>query len=219
LRARAAVLLAVVLAAEAACRPAPSLPIKLDMAGVSAFPAGLFTEIVVANFRDEAPSPDFAFSRELQSYLAAELDRSFGGPVSLLNVSWADGASLDDPGYWKRAAGGRERAVILAGSARLVGQIRKALQKSTRPIDGPFKLDDRAFLEYRHFLLSVDLVVRSAATGEPLYRKTYLEEKDYTDLEQTFEFAFSELAARFRARLFPVLLGTPTAEERLLLRR
>jgi hypothetical protein len=219
MRTPAVVVLAAILAVEAACLPEPSLPLKVDLPGVSAFPAGLFREIVVANFRDDAPSPEFGLGRELQAYLAAEVERSFDGLVSLVTVSWEGRPSLEDPAFWKQTAAGRNRAVILTGAARLVGQIRKALQKKAVPVDGPFKVDSRSFIEYRHYAFSVDLAVFSAETGEPLFRKVYLEEKDYSDLEKPYEFAFSELADRFRARLFPVFLGTPTSEERILLRR
>lgn len=219
MRTRTIALLAVLLAAAAACLPEPSLPVKVDMPGVSAFPKGLFREIVVANFRDDAPSSEFGLSRELQSYLAAELGRSFDGTVSLVTVPWEDGASLDDPDFWKHVAAGREHAVVLAGTVRLVGQIRKALSKKAVPVDGPFKVDDLGFLEYRHYTFSIDLTVFSAETGEPLLRKSYREEKDYSDLEKPYEFAFSELSDRFRAQLFPVFLGTSTSEERTLLRR
>jgi hypothetical protein len=219
-RTLAIVLLGIVLAAAAACLPEPSLPIKVDMPGVSVFPAGLFREIVVTNFRDDAPSPEFAPGRELQVYLASEVERSFDGPVSLLTVSWEEARpSLEDPAFWKRAAAGHGRAVILTGVVRLSGQIRKALQKKALPIDGPFKVDDRGFIEYRHYSFSVDVAVLSSENGESLFRKSYFEEKDYSDLEIPYEFAFSDLAARLRASLFPVFLGTSTSEERTLLRR
>lgn len=219
MRTRAVVLLAVVLAAEAACLSTPAIPVNVDMPGITAFPAGLFREIIVVNFRDDAPSSEFGLGRELQEFLAAELGRSFDGTVSRLTMSWENGASLEDPAFWKQAAAGREQALVLTGAAGLVGQTRKALQKKALPLDGPFKVDDRGFLEYRHYTFSVELAVFSARTGEQLFHKSYLEEKDYSDLEKPYEFAFSELADRFRARLFPVLLGTSTAEERTLLRR
>jgi hypothetical protein len=157
-RTLAIVLLGVVLAAEAACLPEPSLPIKVDMPGVSVFPAGLFREIVVTNFRDDAPSPEFAPGRELQVYLASEVERSFDGPVSLLTVSWEEARPLlEDPAFWKRAAAGHGRAVILTGAVRLSGQIRKALQKKALPIDGPFKVDDRPFGRKRGITFSQKL--------------------------------------------------------------
>jgi len=218
-RTRALVLLAAVLAAEAACLPEPAVPVRVNMPGVSAFPAGLFREIIVANFREDEPSPELALGRELQSYLTAELDRSFDGPVSRVTVLWEDGASLDDPGFWKQLAADKERAVVLAGTVGLSGQVRKALHKKMVPLDGPFKFDDRGFLEYLHYTLSIDLVVLSSETGESLFHKSFREEKDYTDIEKPGEFAFSELADRFRARLFPLFLGTSTPEERILLRR
>lgn len=219
MRTRAVVLLAAALATGTACLSTPALPVKVDLPGVTAFPDGLFREIIVAKFRDDAPSPEFGLGRELQEFLAAELARSFDGAVSRLAVSWEKGRPLDDPAFWKEAAAGRERAVVLAGAAGLVGQTRKALQKKALPADWPFKVDDRGFLEYRHYTFTVELALFSAGTGERLFHKSYREEKDYSDLEKPYEFAFSELAHRLRARLFPVLLGTSTAEARTLLRR
>ncbi len=208
----------------AACRPPlASKPLVIgaqeEKPGVPVFPPGLFSEIIVTDFRDDAPSPDFALGRELQGYLAAELGRSFRGTVSRMDLSRDGKAAGDDPAFWKQAAAGRERAVFLTGSARLVGQTRKALEKKNLPVDGPFNLDRRGLIERRRWTLSIDLSVVSAATGETLYKTTFREERDYSDLDKPAEFAFAELADRIRARLFQVLFGAPTIEERTLLRR
>ena len=56
-------------------------------------------------------------------------------------------------------------------------------------------------------------------TGEALYQITFREERESIDLDKPAEFAFSELADRIRARLFPVLFGAPTIEARTTLRR
>lgn len=219
MRRTAIFVLAIILAAAPACLPTSPVPVKVEMPGVSAFPPGLFSEIIVTDFRDDAPSPDFALDRELQGYLAAELGRSFKGAVSRMDLSRAGKATADDPAFWKQAAAGREHSVFLAGSAGLVGQTRKALEKKNLPVDGPFNLDRRGLIEQRRWTLSIDLAVVSAATGETLYKRTFREERDYSDLDKPAEFAFAELADRIRARLFPVLFGAPTIEERTLLRR
>ena len=211
--------LAIVLAAAAACLSTSPVPVKVGMPGVSAFPPGLFSEIIVTDFRDDAPSPDFALGRELQGYLAAELGRSFKGTVSHMDLSRDGKAAADDPAFWKQAGAGRERAVFLTGSAGLVGQTRKALEKKKLPAVGPFNIDRRGLIEQRCWTLSVDLSVVSAATGEALYKITFREERDYIDLDKPAEFAFAELADRIRARFFPVLFGAPTIEERILLQR
>jgi hypothetical protein len=210
--------LAIVLAA-AACFSRPPVPVKVEMPGVSAFPPGLFSEIIVTDFRDDVPSPDFALGRELQGYLAAELGRSFKGTVSHMDLSRDGKAAADDPAFWKQAGDGRERAVFLTGSAGLVGQTRKALEKKKLPTVGPFNIDRRGLIEQRRWTLSVDLSVVSAATGEALYKITFREERDYIDLYKPAEFAFAELADRIRARFFPFLFGAPTIEERILLQR
>ena len=100
------------------------------MPGVSPFPAGSFAEIVVTDFRNEAPLPDLDPGLELQSYLAAELRRAFEGTVSLRPLP-ADAAA--SPSFWRREAAGRDRAVFLTGSVRLESQVRKALQDKKRP--------------------------------------------------------------------------------------
>jgi hypothetical protein len=217
--ARGPALLAVIMALGAACLPTPTELVRVDMPGVRILPSGSFREVVVANFRDDSPSPGFDLGGELQRFLAPEIDRVFDGAVSRVTVSWDRDPSLSDPAFWKRVVPGREGAVILAGAASLVGRTRKALQKTAAPVDGPFKVADRPLLEYRHYALVVDLAVISAETGEPLFRRTFREEKDYIDIEKPAEFAFSELADRVRAALFPILFGTTTIEDRTLLRR
>jgi len=211
--------LALSLTAAAACLPTSAIPVKVEMPGVSAFPPGLFNEIIVTDFRDDAPSPDFALGRELQGYLAAELGRSFKGKVSRLDPPRDGQAAADDPASWKQAAAGHEQAVFLTGSAGLVGQTRKALEKKKLPAVGPFNIDHRGLIEQRRWTLSVELSVVSAATGEALYKITFREERDYIDLDKPAEFAFAELADRIRARFFPVLFGAPSIEARTLLRR
>jgi hypothetical protein len=215
---RSFIIVAVLLAA-AACFSRPAVPVKVEMPGISAFPPGLFSEIIVTDFRDDAPSPDFALGQELQAYLAAELGRSFKGTVSRMHLSRGGKAAADDPAFWKQAAACRVRAVFLTGSAGLVGQTRKALEKKKLPAVSPFDIDRRSLIEQRRWTLSVDLSVVSGATGEALYKITFREERDYIDLDKPAEFAFAELADRIRARFFPVLFGAPTIEERILLRR
>jgi len=217
--ARAFGLLAAVLVSGPACLPSRTEALRIDMPGVRVLPSGSFSEVLVVNFRDDTPSPAFDLGGELQGFFAAAVDRVFDGAVSRLAVAWEKGTPLDDPAFWKRVAPGRPGAVILAGTASLVDRTRKALQKQKVPIDGPFRAVDRPLLEYRQYTFVVEVALLSAETGEPLFRRTYREEKDYTDIEKPAEFAFSELADRVREALTRVLFGTTTIEERTLLRR
>jgi hypothetical protein len=208
----------------ASCRPPLAsktlvIGVQEEKPGVAVLPPGLFSEIIVTDFRDDTPSPDFALGRELQRYLAAELGRSFKGAVSRMDLSRDGTIAAGDPAFWRQAAAGRERVVFLTGSAGLVGRTLKALKKKNLPVDGPFNLDRRGLIEQRRWTLSIDLAVVSAATGEILYQRTFRENRNYSDLDKPAEFAFTELADRIRARLFPVLFGAPTIDERAHLRR
>jgi hypothetical protein len=210
------VVLAAVIAAGASCRSSGPVDVRVSLPGVTPFPAGSFAEIVVTDFRNEVPLPDFDPGHELQSYLAAELRRAFDGTVSPLPLPSGAAAS---PSFWREAAAGRDRAVFLTGSVRLESQVRKALQDKNIPVDSPFNIAGRGLIEHRRWTLAVDLAVISGVSGEPLFRKTFREDRDYIDLEKPADFAFSELSGRVRDALFPALLGSPTVEKRTLLRR
>jgi hypothetical protein len=203
MRIPALAVIAAVLAAGPACRALAPVPISMDMPGIARVSPGAFDEIVVSIFREDGASPDFEAGREFQAYLAAELRRVFKGPVTAAAA----------------APAGHGRAVVLAGSVRLVKQVRKALQNTNVPVDGPFKTAGRGLIEQCHWNLSLDLSAVSAVSGELLYHRTFEEERDYIDLEKPAEFAFSELAARVRTKLFSALLGTSSIESRTLLQR
>ena len=209
-------LLAALLTAGAACRAAAPVLVRVEMPGVSPFPSGSFAEIIVTDFRNETPLADLDAGLELQTYLATELGRAFDGPVSLRPRP----AGAEIPAaVWREAAAGRDRAVILTGSVRFGRQVRKAVVDKRVPVDSPFNLAGRGLIEQLRWTLVVDVVIISAQNGETLHRRTFREDRDYIDLEKPADFAFSDCSAGFRGRLFPFLLGSPTVEERILLRR
>lgn len=209
-------MLAALLTAGAACRAAAPVLVRVEMRGVSPFPAGSFAEIIVAGFRNEVPLADLDPGHELQTYLAAELRGAFDGPVSVRELP----AGPETPAaVWREAAAGRDRAVILTGTVRFGSQVRKAVMDKNILVDSPFNLAGRALIEQLRWTLVVDVVVISGETGERLFSRTFREDRDYIDLDKPAEFAFSDCSAGFRGRLFPVLLGSTTVEERTLLRR
>ncbi len=199
----------------AACRTDGPVLVRLEMPGVSPFAAGAFEEIVVTDFAAGAPVAGLDLGRELQTYLAAELRRAFKGRVS---AGARPPGAAPSPAAWREAAAGREGAVFLTGVVGLTSQVRIAVQDAALP-EGPFKLPGRGLIEQVRWTLTVDLEVVSARTGEPAFRKDYRETRDYGELDKPVEFAFSDLAAVFRGRLLPTLLGVPTFESRTLLRR
>jgi hypothetical protein len=215
-RARALVIIAAGLAAGAACRSLDPVLVHVAMPGVSPFPPDAFAEVVVTEFRNEAPLADLDVGRELQAYLAEGLRRAFRGTVSLRPRPDTDAPA---PAFWKDAAGGRERLVFLAGSVRLTSEVRKALKSGKVPIDGPFDAAKRSLIEQLRWTLVVDLAVISGESGEALFAKVFREDRDYIDLEKPADFALSDTSAAFRERLFQIFLGAPTIEKRSLLRR
>jgi len=208
--------LAALLVIGSSCASWDPVPVPVEMPGVTPFPPASFTEIIVTNFRDEAPLPDFQAGPAFETSLAAELGRAFKGTVSSLTIP---PAVAPDPLFWKQAAAGRDRAVFLTGSVRLSGLIRKALQGKNAPLAGLLKASGRRLVEQLRWTFAADISIVSAATGEPLYQKTFIEELDYIDLEKTAEFAFHALSDPVRVHLFQILLGTPTIERRALLKR
>jgi hypothetical protein len=204
------------LAAGTACRSLDPVVVHVPMPGVSPFPPGSFDEIVVTEFRNDAAPADFDPGRALQTYLLDELRRAFRGQVLSGPGPGTPGPS---PSFWKEAAAGHGRVVFLTGSVRLSCDLRKALKGRKLPFEGPFEPAKHAIIEKLRWTFVVDLTVVSGESGEPVYERSFLEERDYTDLEKPADFAFSDMSATFRDRLFPALLGSPELEKRTLLRR
>jgi hypothetical protein len=207
MKAAAVVALAAALAAGSACGPAGPVEVRVNMPGVTALPAGSFDAVVLTEFRETSPPSGIAVGRELRDVLAEAIDRAFDGPVRRL-------ATPQDA-----LASGGERTIVLAGEIALTTEVRKALDRKSAPLDGPFKTPGRGLVEVRRWTMTLELLVLSAANGETLYRREFREEHDYIDLEKPADFAFSELSDRIRAKVLPLLLGTPTLEARTLLGR
>jgi hypothetical protein len=199
--------LAVALAAGPACRSAQSVDVRIDMPGVSPFPAGSFGTVSVTDFREDEPVEGFAAGRSLRDYLAEEIDRAFEGPVTR-----TESAS-------EALAAGAKHCLVVTGSVRLATEVRKALDSKRPPVEGPFRSAERGLIEVRRWTMTTDIFILDGTDGTTLLSRAYREERDYTDLEKPAEFAFSELSARVRARLLPVLLGTATIEKRTLIVR
>lgn len=206
MRPAAVLALALALAAGPACRPASSLDIRVELPGVSPFAPGSFDAVVVTDFREASAVEGFSAARSLPDYLAEEIDLAFRG-----RVLRADSAAA--------AAAATARALVLTGSARMSTEVRKALGGEASPAEGPWKAGERRLIEVRRWTLEASVSILSAADAETLWRKDFREERDYPDLEKPADFAFSDLAARVRARLLPVLLGTTTLETRTLIVR
>jgi len=155
---------------------------------------GRFAEIVVLDFEDRAPWPDFLTGMETAGYFALELASVFKGRIS----RWTEGDG---------DVAERERAVVLKGSAALTKQMRKALRRRDPPIDGPFRTAGGGLLEQSVYTLALSVTV--AAAGEVLLEREFKETRVYEDLEKSPDFALYELLDRVKAELFPALFGRP----------
>lgn len=216
MKTRAVVLTFAVLAAGAACGGLDPVLVHVDMPGISPFPRGSFGEIVVTEFLNNAAPADFDPGRALQIYLLDELRHAFPGGVLPGPRPQMPGPP---PSFWRDAAAGRRGVIFLTGSVRLVSDLRKALKGQGIPLDSPFDPGKRGLIEKLHWTFIIDLAVVSGDSGETIYERSFQEERDYSDLEKPAEFAFSDMSAAFRDRLFPALLGTSEIEKRTLLRR
>lgn len=220
MKARAILLLAALLAGGAACRSLDPVLVRVDMPGLMPFPPGTITDIIVSDFRDEAPLPDFPIGPAFRTALEADLERAATGKLRITGGSeFPTGARPDDPSAWRAAGAGRAPGtVFLAGSVRLAGEIRKALDR-TVPADSPFDVPGRALIAKRIWILEADVRLISASSGESLFRRTFREDREYAELDKPAEFAFHELSERIRDDLLRFFLGLPTTEPRTLLRR
>jgi hypothetical protein len=177
-------------------RPVPSLP------GIDRF-----QEIVVAGFAEVEAIPDLAYGRKLAEYLEAELQGSFKGKVSRRPMPLEPGAALLDRAVWKSAGSGLASAVFLTGTADLTQDAQKALKPSDLPKDGPFQLESHGLVERTRFVLTVDVALVDAATGDTIWKTQIKETRTYPGIQETADFALGNLLAAVKRRLLPILFG------------
>lgn len=202
----------------AAC-PSPSFRrVSVEIPAVS--PAGLGSddEIVVTDFNELEARPDLGLGRRVAEYLEAELRREFKGTVSRRTIR-ADPAAVDDGAFWRSAGAGLKSAVFLAGTVSLREEAQKALREADVLKDGPFKLENRGLMERKRFTLSLEYALIDARSGTVILKKSILETRTYGDIQQVAEFALFDLLPAVKARLFPVLFGRKSVQERYLLLR
>jgi hypothetical protein len=205
--------------AGAGCRSTDPLDVYVSLPGVSPFAPGTFRAIIIASFRDEAPLPDFEAGSALEEALEVGLKSGTKGQVERVTRAKVPAvAGRDEAPVWKALGAAEEPGTIyLAGSIRMSGDIRKAIDRNVIA-EGPFDLVGR-LLAKRRWRLTVEVYVISAATGEALHHQTWSEYEDYNELDKAAEFAFSELSARVLDQLKAILFASPAIEVRTLLRR
>lgn len=214
---RAVLLAWALIAAGAACRSAGPLDVRVSLPGVTPFPPGTLSTILVTGFRDEAPLADFAPCPAFEEALVNAFRLGLKDSAGLVERATMEAVDRD-AAAWKAAGAGRAPGtVFLAGSVKLAGVTLKAIDPKA-VADGPFDLV-RRLLAKRRWTLTAEIAVISASTGETLYRDTFRESQDYAELDKPAEFAFSDLSEHIMDRLGEALLGRSTIEVRTLLRR
>jgi len=163
-----------------------------DEAGAALLAPGRYAAILVSDFADGAPWPDFPTGAEAAAYFVREMTPRFEGTVS----RWAGPASVPPGG---------DRAVMLTGSAALTRIQRKALRRRAAPVEGPFRAPGAALDEQAVYTL--ELSVNLSASGGVLFERNFKETRVYEDIEKPPDFALYELLDRVRVELFPVLFG------------
>ncbi|HVN67624.1 MAG TPA: tetratricopeptide repeat protein, partial [Candidatus Sulfotelmatobacter sp.] len=199
--------------------PARVSRVSFMAASRAALDISSYEEIIVTNFRQDMPSPDFDLDAWLVDSLATGLTRLYKGSVSRQTLVWGAAARLDDPGFWRSAGTGHAGAVFLTGTVRLTGKTEKALRREGLPKDSPFKLTNRGLAERSRFKAVVECVVIPATAGEAVFRETYEESRTYDVAGQSPEIAFADLFDAIRLRIFRSLLGSDRHQRRYLLSR
>lgn len=178
-----------------AARHDQAQPLVEDAAEPPPFSPGRFAEIFVADFTDEDPAPDIFLGEEIAAYLTWEIRSRFKGKVS----RWAADGPLED----------LPDAALLTGSARLSRQVRKALQRTDVPVDGPFRRTGRGLLEQIEYKLTITFLATAAATGDVIMTKEFERSQVYENIGKPPEVALYELLDLVKADLFPALFGPP----------
>ncbi len=207
MRVREALLVAGLVGGAACATLDPARAVRADFPGRPPFDLAGYREIVVSPFRDEGEIESLAPGKEAAASFVEELGRRQKIPVAA--------AAGPEPG---EARFNRPGTLLLEGEIRLRTEVRKAINDTARPVEGPFKAPS-ALTERRNHVLELTLICRDGGSGEALFRKAYRETKFFDDTDSTLGSAFSELLERARQKFVRTILGEGRNEERILLLR
>lgn len=202
----------------AACSIQRTAKVNLAVPGEPALNWKAVKSVVLAGFFTEKEVKGLDLSRLLVGYFHDELKPRIAASVTEKPIAWPSAGALDSKDFWKGAAAGPDRTLILTGKAVFSLEARKAIMDGERrEIDeGPFK-PINPWTEKKSFAVTLDLALIDPASGTVVFRKEYKDAVSTDNTRQTAEFALYELMGRIRPRLFRALFGAERAQDRYLL--
>ena len=204
----------------AACSIERTAKVSLEVPGAPALNWSAVKSVVLAGFFAEKDVKGLDLNKALVGFFRDELKPQLLTAVTEKPIAWPSADALESRDFWKGAAAGPDRTLILTGKAAFSQEARKAIMDGERrEIDeGPFK-PISPWSEKKSFAITLDLALIDPASGAVVFRKEYKDAVSTDNTRQTAEFALYELMGRIRPRLFRALFGSERAQDRYLLLR
>lgn len=193
--------------------------VKVEIPSASTLRLAADHDLLLAGFLVDKTPAGFDLGAELGNYLTAELGNKLPGRVNRVTPAWPGEALPEDKAFWSGLGGGRAGALILAGRTGYVQEVRKTISDVEGPSDGPWETVKPSLAERRIFTLTIDLVLVRASDGEIVYRREFKETRTTNNVKLPAEYAFFELANRFKTKFFGNVLGDERLQDRILLTR
>jgi hypothetical protein len=191
--------------------------LRIDVPRKIAFDLDQYNEVVITNFLIKEETKGFNLNQELVDYFSFEISQNTKGKVSIKEIIFEE-EPFQNEAFWKNLLPDREKAILFTGDVQYTEEIRKAiLQKQDDRFEDPFVTKKRSLAERRFYTLNLDLYIIEAKTGKVLYKRNFKESKGFENPKQTAPFAFFELIQRVKEKLFRIILGNTSIQERYLI--
>ncbi|HDZ26479.1 hypothetical protein LCGC14_0517550 [marine sediment metagenome] len=191
--------------------------LRIDVPRKIAFDLDQYNEVVITNFLIKEETKGFNLNQELVDYFSFEISQNTKGKVSIKEIIFEE-EPFKNEAFWKNLLPDREKAILFTGDVQYTEEIRKAiLQKQDDRFEDPFVTKKRSLAERRFYTLNLDLYIIEAKTGKVLYKRNFKESKGFENPKQTAPFAFFELIQRVKEKLFRIILGNTSIQERYLI--
>jgi hypothetical protein len=204
----------------AACSIERTAKVNLEVPGEPALNWSAVKSVVLTGFFVAKEVKGLDLNKALIEYFRDALKPRLHAVVTEKPIAWPSAAGLESRDFWKGAAAGPDRTLILTGQAAFSQEARKALMDGERrEIDeGPFK-PISPWSEQKSFAVTLDLALIDPVSGAVVFRKEYKDAVSTGNARQTAEFALYDLMGRIQPRLFRALFGAERAQDRYLLLR
>jgi hypothetical protein len=200
------------------CSTSEIVKLQIDVPQEAAIDLENFDEMAITNFLVKEKPEGFEINKELTAYFSAEFAQHLDKKISYKHIPLDNEENFEDEAFWKNFYHHQQPPLLFTGRVNYKAETRKAIKSTGKKrFEDPFPEESRIY-ERKFYSLDIDVYLINSQTGKTLFKKSFKENKSYSNKNQSADFAFYDLIQAVKEKLFRQLVGESRVQERYLIK-